>query len=260
LQHHFDVAQGDIMKTLFISRFTSRGTRCRQRGFTLIELLVVIAIIAILAAILFPVFARARENARRSSCLSNTKQIGIGIMQYTQDYDERLPIGGFGGSSDVGDRWREHVQPYIKSTQVFFCPSSPESGREAYGINTNLVGWDWARSIAEIPDAAGTSLVAEAAQIQNPTDPPQQWKAAAGCDWHWYPPSQWDGSAWWYAWPNGTPNWEKRAPIGRHFDGTVVNYADGHAKWMKIERFIGPMTNTPPGWAYGDPNNSWDNK
>src|SRR5690606_6779733 len=64
-----------------------------KRGFTLIELLVVIAIIAILAAILFPVFARARENARRASCQSNLKQIGLGLMQYTQDYDERLPAG-----------------------------------------------------------------------------------------------------------------------------------------------------------------------
>ncbi|MDH7569634.1 MAG: prepilin-type N-terminal cleavage/methylation domain-containing protein, partial [Armatimonadota bacterium] len=68
--------------------------RRRERGFTLIELLVVIAIIAILAAILFPVFARARENARRSNCASNLKQIGMGIRQYSQDYDERLPRGG----------------------------------------------------------------------------------------------------------------------------------------------------------------------
>src|SRR5690349_12144108 len=75
------------------------------RGFTLIELLVVIAIIALLAAILFPVFARARENARRASCQSNLKQIGLGFHQYTQDYDDRLPLTMWhsGGSSDASE-------------------------------------------------------------------------------------------------------------------------------------------------------------
>jgi prepilin-type N-terminal cleavage/methylation domain-containing protein/prepilin-type processing-associated H-X9-DG protein len=93
------------------------------RGFTLIELLVVIAIIAILAAILFPVFARARENARRASCQSNLKQIGLGIMQYTQDYDEKMvPQGNNVGTTYPG--WHYLVQPYIKSAQVFNCPSS----------------------------------------------------------------------------------------------------------------------------------------
>jgi len=100
-------------------------TRSSTKGnaFTLIELLVVIAIIAILAAILFPVFARARENARRSSCQSNLKQIGLGILQYTQDYDERMPralvtIGGTDYS------WSTVVQPYVKSAQLFACPSN----------------------------------------------------------------------------------------------------------------------------------------
>jgi prepilin-type N-terminal cleavage/methylation domain-containing protein/prepilin-type processing-associated H-X9-DG protein len=99
----------------------SRCQTRRKAGFTLIELLVVIAIISILAAILFPVFARARENARRASCSSNLKQIGIGLMMYTQDYDERLPrndnaIGGIGTPVDT-------LQPYIKSYQVWICPS-----------------------------------------------------------------------------------------------------------------------------------------
>ncbi|RYG66087.1 DUF1559 domain-containing protein [bacterium] len=98
------------------------SSRSRKGAFTLIELLVVIAIIAILAAILFPVFGRARENARRSSCQSNLKQIGLGLLQYAQDYDEiNAPInspipGGFAP-------WVDLVQPYIKSTQVFNCPS-----------------------------------------------------------------------------------------------------------------------------------------
>ena len=95
-------------------------TSHKKSAFTLIELLVVIAIIAILAAILFPVFARARENARRSSCTSNLKQIGLGILQYSQDYDEKLP---FACVDDGGFPWHFTVQPYIKSYQLFKCPS-----------------------------------------------------------------------------------------------------------------------------------------
>jgi prepilin-type N-terminal cleavage/methylation domain-containing protein len=108
----------------------------RRRGFTLIELLVVIAIIAILAAILFPVFARARENARRASCQSNLKQIGLGLMQYVQDYDERLPGRMFhdgGGAEDSTQNWRRTIQPYVKSTQLFRCPSNRRNNDNADG-------------------------------------------------------------------------------------------------------------------------------
>lgn len=98
-------------------------------AFTLIELLVVIAIIAILAAILFPVFARARENARRSSCQSNLKQIGLGVFQYTQDYDEKYPLSRVGnfainGTNNAEAPWQAVVQPYVKSIQLFKCPSN----------------------------------------------------------------------------------------------------------------------------------------
>ena len=92
----------------------------RKSAFTLVELLVVIAIIAILAAILFPVFARARENARRTSCLSNLKQIGLGFLQYTQDYDEAYPLSSY-PATNVS--WTTSTQPYIKSLQIYRCPS-----------------------------------------------------------------------------------------------------------------------------------------
>jgi prepilin-type N-terminal cleavage/methylation domain-containing protein/prepilin-type processing-associated H-X9-DG protein len=105
----------------------------RRCGFTLIELLVVIAIIALLAAILFPVFARARENAKRANCQSNLKQIGLGMMQYTQDYDERLPfpyVGQINRNSSRapqddydGYMWMDAIYPYVKSGGVFNCPS-----------------------------------------------------------------------------------------------------------------------------------------
>jgi len=100
-----------------------------RNAFTLIELLVVIAIIAILAAILFPVFARARENARKSSCQSNLKQIGLGILQYTQDYDEKYPLYQASNINVAGTLtnqvpWPYLVQPYVKSTQIFKCPST----------------------------------------------------------------------------------------------------------------------------------------
>ena len=101
--------------------------RLNRRAFTLIELLVVVAIIAILAAILFPVFGRARENARRSSCQSNLKQIGLGLLQYVGDYDEVVPQSSFNGyygaAGDPTYKWMDAIFPYVKSEQVFVCPS-----------------------------------------------------------------------------------------------------------------------------------------
>jgi prepilin-type N-terminal cleavage/methylation domain-containing protein/prepilin-type processing-associated H-X9-DG protein len=122
----FLFSENHIMPTFIPQTLHSQG---RKSAFTLIELLVVIAIIAILAAILFPVFARARENARRSSCQSNLKQLGLSVIQYTQDYDEKFPINyNFVTTSNpplMPLGWADAIHPYIKSEQIFQCPSEP---------------------------------------------------------------------------------------------------------------------------------------
>jgi prepilin-type N-terminal cleavage/methylation domain-containing protein/prepilin-type processing-associated H-X9-DG protein len=113
------------------------SNRSNRNGFTLIELLVVIAIIAILAAILFPVFARARENARRASCQSNLKQIGLGIMQYTQDYDERFSPSSNNEADYALSGLR--IGPYTKSDQLLVCPSHSDVSypvRKTSGVGT----------------------------------------------------------------------------------------------------------------------------
>jgi prepilin-type processing-associated H-X9-DG protein len=152
-----------------------------------------IAIIAILASILFPVFGRARENARRSSCQSNLKQIGLGIMQYTQDFDEKYPMRYYGGApGQDANSWRRSIFPYVKSTQLFACPSNTNNGNQAsdstddaldkaslprtsprfmpsYAISatsSNLNGnppseYNSAQSLSAVPDSAGTILVSE---------------------------------------------------------------------------------------------------
>lgn len=157
----------------------------RNRAFTLIELLVVIAIIAILAAILFPVFAKAREKARAISCLSNMKQLGLSTMQYTQDYDETLPAGW--GEPDGSNMWRIGIQPYaqknlanaatpyagVNATNIFKCPNIRNEAPTHYGYNANqLTGWadppgpgnasSPGRSEAEIHRPANLVLYAEA--------------------------------------------------------------------------------------------------
>ena len=134
------------------------AAQSRKMGFTLIELLVVIAIIAILAAILFPAFARARENARRASCQSNLKQLGLGMLQYTQDYDEKLP--GPVTYTDqqeinLGSGWAGAIYPYVKSGGVYTCPSDSTQAvgnrvPVSYAFNTNLVYfWDPAWGFAD---------------------------------------------------------------------------------------------------------------
>jgi prepilin-type N-terminal cleavage/methylation domain-containing protein/prepilin-type processing-associated H-X9-DG protein len=126
--------------------FNQRNPR-RPCGFTLIELLVVIAIIAILAAILFPVFAQAREKARQASCLSNSKQVALAVTMYVQDYDETFPFGIPNWDWPV-QTWQSNVQPYIKNLQIWLCPSDsvvrPAWSGPPFSYAGNAIAcWDW---------------------------------------------------------------------------------------------------------------------
>jgi len=219
-----------------------------KKGFTLIELLVVIAIIAILAAILFPVFARARENARRASCQSNLKQIALGIKQYVQDYDEtyapyytdRDGSGGFnispliGPNSDQG--WSEIIQPYLKSTQILQCPSDPTP---QCATTTNGYGF----SDYFLNSAVGGSLIGVKAQ---PT-------AGGSADAALAVPSLTilggDGGP--FASENQMGSWPYDAKdpgqYRRHLGGNNFSFCDGHIKWFRPERVITtPSTNNSP--------------
>ena len=160
-----------------------------RRGFTLIELLVVIAIIAILAAILFPVFARAREKARQTSCLSNVKQIGTALLMYVQDYDEVMPIYLIStgrGETDLPDigydyiAWQDLLHPYMMNWQVYICPSggsyrgTARAAHGAYGGNYAFVfshQTSWTYSLGEFERPAETYAVVEARSYITRYDP-----------------------------------------------------------------------------------------
>lgn len=159
------------------------GFTLPPRGFTLIELLVVIAIIALLAALLFPVFARVRENARRASCQSNLKQIALAFSQYTQDYDERLPPLDYDDGGPVS--WRQLTDNYAKSSRVYACPSNPfntvlTADNEfpiSYGGNDKvLLEGGAATQLSQIENPATIFLVGESNsgewRLHNPPNPP----------------------------------------------------------------------------------------
>ncbi len=192
----------------------------RRRGFTLIELLVVIAIIAILAAILFPVFARAREKARQASCESNEKQICLGIQMYAQDYDEMYPMHGcsyvnYAVVSNSECCYAQRIMPYIKNTQLFTCPSdptlavtiptgaTPTANGNSYGNNLCVFG--------RTPVAMG--------KVLHPADLIHVCDSATGyCSAH-------------LANTNCPYN---QLQVGfRHNGGANCGFVDGHVKWRK---------------------------
>jgi prepilin-type N-terminal cleavage/methylation domain-containing protein/prepilin-type processing-associated H-X9-DG protein len=218
----------------------------RRKGFTLIELLVVIAIIAILAAILFPVFAQAREKARTASCVNNQKQIALAIMQYVQDYDETFP------SVDTGVL-TQNIQPYLKNLQVFVCPSgsgvynvnnraivgaagaTTTTTRTSYVANADIMG-GWNNTpglaIAAVQAPASTVMLADADAIVTSNTPNSTQIAfttntgnnANGKKLVHYQSARY---------PNARPI-DAAGRIGaRHNDGAIFSFADGHTKWMK---------------------------
>jgi len=225
------------------------------RAFTLIELLVVIAIIAILAAILFPVFAQARESARTISCLSNMKQLNLGVQMYIQDYDERLPMffynlapgdpnigktDPFGGLyTDTIHGWETVCQPYIKNKQVLFCPSANSPGNDYnnpskndtqwsgnlnYAINCEITGrvnWMNPNKLASLSYPATTILISEAGT--------QTGEGACeglnGDEWGWM------GDHKSNLYQEGATGDTKYAPLRRHKNGANYAFTDGHAKW-----------------------------
>jgi prepilin-type N-terminal cleavage/methylation domain-containing protein/prepilin-type processing-associated H-X9-DG protein len=207
------------------------------RGFTLIELLVVIAIIAILAAILFPVFAKAREAARATACKNNLKQIGTGIMMYTQDYDETWFVGGscdttgilgiqFGTWPDgtpMYGYWNAVVQPYVKNAQLFRCPSEAAPHKWSacggvanaywgdYAINSEAYG----KSLAVFEDPAGTFAAVEARN--------HYYRICCNTNLH----QCCNGEA--------APGGGQR-PRSRHNEGSNVLFADGHVKFLSRDK------------------------
>lgn len=239
-----------------------------RKGFTLIELLVVIAIIAILAAILFPVFAQARERARAISCLSNTKQIGLAEMMYLQDYDEVFWSDPWPGSGQFGipnpanngtTFWSDLLQPYIKNTGVFSCPSNSDTlldtafyvppavpqgsknyYRVTYGYGENGPHGDQFRgpyALAELQKPAQIALIGDAITAWNylncQPDPDKQSNPAAT-----------RGT---YYWTRGIDDWAFYGKP-RHFDGINFVYADGHSKWGKASKSNTP---NPPNYLAG---------
>ncbi|MBC7288429.1 MAG: prepilin-type N-terminal cleavage/methylation domain-containing protein [Armatimonadetes bacterium] len=224
-----------------------------RRGFTLIELLVVVAIIAILAAILFPVFARAREKAAQTSCLSNLKQIGLAVMMYAQDYDERLLFAYIVTPVQVRNRyvrwyypndpsrtenrlyWSDLIQPYAKNEQLCICPSNP---MDWTGYSWNIhVGYAGALftlpgyenrtgpeytgyPLAQIKFPAETLVLVDHSRIGRVN-------------------SQYS-SPWYYnfiGWPGSVYDQPACWLPGTHNDGQNVILADGHAKWYRYPQF-----------------------
>jgi len=242
-------------------------------GFTLIELLVVIAIIAILAAILFPVFAQAREKARQSGCLSNLKQIGTGLMMYTQDYDEAYPCNWYGSlwpttPDGKAYKWMDAVFPYVKNEQVFSCPSDG-SGRSKYiyvrnllkasqnnwgSYCTNTAYWDTTPGNPPSSDVSSRQVV-RVAMIQKPSE--TVWAADANgsfqCAWPAIKgqPTIMDGS------PRVMGNTKtgggillEGALVERHQRRLNVVWTDGHASSTGLEKLTEPAPAGPTAGAY----------
>ncbi|MES2464719.1 MAG: DUF1559 domain-containing protein [Armatimonadota bacterium] len=254
----------------------SSFTPSKRGAFTLIELLVVIAIIAILASILFPVFAQAREKARQTACLNNTKQLGLGIMQYVQDYDDTYPMGGFTTPAGAGpevaaiNRWFKAIVPYTKSSAIRVCPSamadaSANPDKSNYGIRSDICQYAarGGRPMADIKNTSGTMLLCETLRVDyskvNRTDPGSWVKAE---DTNKYP--EWDVNGLYWESDGSVFSTQSalnadRWPAGRHQGFVNIAFCDGHSKAMRVDQLTGVTAARPDGYPYMDPQNVWDN-
>jgi prepilin-type N-terminal cleavage/methylation domain-containing protein/prepilin-type processing-associated H-X9-DG protein len=214
--------------------FTHHASRITspRRAFTLIELLVVIAIIAILAAILFPVFAQARAKARQTSCVSNTRQIGMAFAQYATDYDECFPL-----STDSGrdNSWVNTLQPYIKNRQIYRCPDDkstnwtvPLPGQTVTRFTTYFLN-DW---------IAGTLKYSNLSSIQSPASLIHVSEGLENKTGDHFHPFLWAADPERPGGPSAGSfdsvlNQTKELALTQHSGGLNNVYADGHAKWGK---------------------------
>jgi prepilin-type N-terminal cleavage/methylation domain-containing protein/prepilin-type processing-associated H-X9-DG protein len=239
----------------------------QRKGFTLIELLVVIAIIAILAAILFPVFAQAREKARAISCVSNVKQLVTANMMYLQDYDESLNYyfsGWYDANTGTGGQWWWRLQPYIKNWGAFSCPSvknNSEATRLSDGHYISDPGWggygyNYAHmspcavlcnpgrppyKLAAYQRPSDTIVLADGqgscgpADLNAPNYAPGVASQTIGCTLH-LPDADGDGRA------DGCYGYPFNKLANRHSGGGTYGFLDGHAKWYKLEDMLGRST------------------
>jgi prepilin-type N-terminal cleavage/methylation domain-containing protein len=204
----------------------------RRPAFTLIELLVVIAIIAILAALLFPVFAQARARARAAHCLSNTRQLAMGVLMYAQDADDTLPPVAYsaGGGDDNAVVWPELVQAYLKNSQVRLCLEDSRARVNSYGLN-ELAFADLTdpvhspvRSLAAFQTPAATVMLGDVGTEDDLRTPrPDRYKMVA---------------------PGSGMNDEADArPAARHFDRVNLAFMDGHQQPLRLVQFY--LNQTP---------------